>query len=153
MRKKLPVLLLVLIILLQAFVPAAYAASKNNAQSQTAYFCPSDATSKSAGKAPNVNTKIVNAPEVKAPNAIKSTEATNAWNNYLGSNTININPRTGLADPNRIFSADGTKSIRFGNHEMQSLGTPKGHFHYETWIYDAATDAMTITNTLQRIIP
>lgn len=50
MRKKLPILLLVLIILLQAFVPVAYAASKNDAQSQTAYFCPSDATSKGAGK-------------------------------------------------------------------------------------------------------
>lgn len=51
MRKKLPVLLLVLIILLQAFVPVAYAVSKNDAQSQTAYFCPSDATSKGTGKA------------------------------------------------------------------------------------------------------
>ncbi|MDI6619744.1 MAG: hypothetical protein QME45_14005 [Clostridiales bacterium] len=50
MRKKLPVLLLVLIILLQAFVPVAYAAPKNDAQSQTAYFCPSDATSEGAGK-------------------------------------------------------------------------------------------------------
>ena len=49
MRKKLPVLLLVLIILLQAFVPVAYAASKNEEQSQTAYFCPSDATSEGAG--------------------------------------------------------------------------------------------------------
>lgn len=50
MRKKLPVLLLVLIILMQAFTPVTYAASKNEEQSQTAYFCPSDATSEGAGK-------------------------------------------------------------------------------------------------------
>ena len=89
---------------------------------------------------------------MKAPNAIKSTKVTNVWDNYLGKNTTNIHPRTGVADPNRIFSADGIKSIRFGNHEMGSMGTPKGHFHYETWTYDAATDTMTVTNTLQRII-
>lgn len=51
MRKKLSVLLLVLIILMQAFAPVTFAASKNEAQSQTAYFCPSDATSKGTGKA------------------------------------------------------------------------------------------------------
>ncbi len=51
MRKKLPVLLLVLIILLQAFAPVTFAASKNEVQSQTVYFCPSDATSEGAGSA------------------------------------------------------------------------------------------------------
>jgi YD repeat-containing protein len=82
-----------------------------------------------------------------------TTDVTNAWDNYLGKNTTNINPITGAADPDRIFSADGTKSIRFGNHEMREMGTSKGHFHYETWTYDAVTDTMTVTNTLQRIIP
>lgn len=54
MRKKLSVLLLVLIILMQAFAPVTFAASKNEAQSQTAYFCPSDATSKGMNKGRNV---------------------------------------------------------------------------------------------------
>lgn len=102
-------------------------------------------------KTPNVNTKVINAPEVKAPNAIKSSEVTNRWNSYLGENTTNINPRTGQVDPNRIFSADGTKSVRFDSHEMNSMGTPKFHYHEETWTYDAVNDTMTVTNTLQRI--
>jgi hypothetical protein len=50
MRKKLPVLLIALIILLQAFTPAVFAASKNEVQSQTAYLCPLDPTSEGAGK-------------------------------------------------------------------------------------------------------
>jgi putative cell wall-binding protein len=50
MRRKLPVLILALIILLQAFTPAVFAASKNEVQSQTAYLCPFDPTSEGAGK-------------------------------------------------------------------------------------------------------
>ena len=106
---------------------------------------------KGTPKAPSTNTKVVNAPEVKAPNTIKSSDVTNSWDDFLGSNQTNINPRTGQLDPNRIFSADGTRSIRFGNHEMSSMGTPKSHYHIETWTCDAATDTMTVTNTLQRI--
>ncbi|WP_339061080.1 hypothetical protein [Tepidibacillus marianensis] len=49
MHKKLPVLILALIILLQAFTPAVFAASKNEVQSQTAYLCPFDPTSEGAG--------------------------------------------------------------------------------------------------------
>ena len=41
-------------------------------------------------------------------------DVTNYWDDYLGSNQTNIHPRTGLVDNDRIFSADGTKSIRFG---------------------------------------
>lgn len=50
MRKKLPVLLLALTILVQVFIPAVYAASKNEEQFQTAYFCASDTTSEGAGQ-------------------------------------------------------------------------------------------------------
>lgn len=60
MRKKLPVLLLVLTILLQAFVPVAYAASKNEEQSQTAYFCLSDATSEGAGSTGRTEANTLN---------------------------------------------------------------------------------------------
>jgi hypothetical protein len=51
MRRKLPVLILALIILLQAFVPAVYAASENEAISSNVYLCPFDTTSEGAGNA------------------------------------------------------------------------------------------------------
>lgn len=51
MRRKLPVLLLALIILLQAFVPAVYAASENEAISSNIYLCPFDATPEGAAEA------------------------------------------------------------------------------------------------------
>ncbi len=107
--------------------------------------------SKGASKTPSINTKVINTPEIKAPNAIKSSQVTQRWDEYLGPNTTNINPRTGKVDPNRIFSSDGTKSVRFDSHEMNSMGTPKFHYHEETWTYDPINDTMTVTNTLQRI--
>ena len=64
-----------------------------------------------------------------------------------------LNPRTGVPGLNRIFSADGTRAIRLGTHEMSSLGTPKGHFHMETWTDDAVNDLFHVTNTLQKITP
>lgn len=106
---------------------------------------------KGTPKAPSASTKVINTPEVKAPNAIKSSDVIKSCDDYLGPNQTNINPRTGQVDLNRIFSEDGTRSIRFGSHEMNSMGTPKGHYHIETWTYDPVTDTMTVTNILQRI--
>ena len=100
---------------------------------------------------PSESTKTITDPEVKNPNTIKYSDATDAWDSYLGKNQTNINPRTGLPDNNRLFSSDGTRSIRFSKHEMDSIGTTKAHFHYETWSYDSQNDIMTITNTLQRM--
>lgn len=91
------------------------------------------------------------APEVKSSVVMKYSETTDAWDDYLGVDTTDINPRTGLQDADRIFSADGTRSVRFAPHEMNSIGTPKAHFHYETWNYDAANDIMNVTNCLQRM--
>ena len=51
MRKKLPIFILALIILLQACFPAVYASSKNEATGSYASFCSFDTTSKGAGKA------------------------------------------------------------------------------------------------------
>ena len=105
-----------------------------------------------SGNVPNANTKVVTV-ETKAPNAMKASNATQAWDDFLGPNQTNINPMTGQPSADRIFSANGTNSIRFSSHEMNSMGTPKGHFHFETWSYNPATDTMTINNVLQRIIP
>jgi hypothetical protein len=91
--------------------------------------------------------------DTKAPTAMKASKVTQAWDDFLGPNQTSINPVTGQASADRVFSADGTRSIRFGSHEMNSLGTPKGHFHFENWVYNSATDTMTINNELQRIIP
>jgi len=51
MRKKLPILLLAIVFLLQVFIPAVYAASRNEAVASSASFCPFDTTSEGAGKA------------------------------------------------------------------------------------------------------
>ena len=100
---------------------------------------------------PSANTQVVRHPEIKSPNQVKKSDVTNYWDDYLGSNQTNIHPRTGLVDNDRIFSADGTKSIRFGNHEMDSMGTTKFHFHLEEWKYDPVNDVMEYFNTLVRI--
>ena len=107
----------------------------------------------SALKIPSANTKVVMVPETKASYPMKSSEVVGAWNRFLGPNTSNIHPRTGQSDPDRIFSEFGTRAIRFGNHEMGGIGTPKGHFHFETWTFDPINDVFYVTNMLQRIIP
>ncbi len=89
--------------------------------------------------------------EVKLPNQIKAEQAIDAWDNYLGPNQTSFNKYTGQFEADRIFSADGKKSIRFGNHEMNSIGTRKAHFHYEEWVYDAGQRVVTVSNRLQRL--
>ena len=49
MKRKLPVLILAVIILLQAFSPAVFAVLKNEAESKTASYCSLDLTSEGAG--------------------------------------------------------------------------------------------------------
>ena len=89
--------------------------------------------------------------EIKLPNQIKASDAVDAWDNYLGPNQTSYNKFTGTTEVDRIFSADGTKSIRFGNHEMRSVGTAKAHFHYEKWIFDSECNIVYVENMLQRL--
>jgi hypothetical protein len=49
--------------------------------------------------------------------AVRQKDVLNDWNNFLGPDQTNIDPRDGLPDPDRIWSADGKRSIRFGDHE------------------------------------
>jgi len=51
MRKKLPILLLTIVFLLQAFIPAVYAASKNEAVASSVSICQFDTSSEGAGGA------------------------------------------------------------------------------------------------------
>lgn len=50
MRRKLPIFILAIVFLLQAFVPAVYASSENKAISSSVYLCPFDPTPEGAGK-------------------------------------------------------------------------------------------------------
>ncbi|WP_339061077.1 colicin E5-related ribonuclease [Tepidibacillus marianensis] len=109
MRKKLPVLLLVLIILLQAFVPVAYAVSKNDAQSQTAYFCPSDATSKGAGNGLKFGNTTKSAQKLANQMSKRGWSETtvrdtvdNAFTTRSSTNLANNNPATAY------FNKDGS---------------------------------------------
>lgn len=106
---------------------------------------------KLSGNIPSSNTKVIRNSEVKSNRQVKCSQVTDVWDDYLGPNQTNIHPIKKIADPDRIFSADGTRSIRFGKHEMNSFGTNKAHFHQERWIYDSTTDVMNYHNTLIRI--
>jgi hypothetical protein len=88
-------------------------------------------TVKGTGKIPTSNTKVIELPEKTAPRPVKPQDATKKWEEFLGEGEYsNIHPIKGTPDPNRIFSADGKRSIRFGNHEMGSKPT-KHHYHEE----------------------
>ena len=73
------------------------------------------------------------------------------WDEFLGPNQTSFNKFTGEYDPDRIFSADGNRSIRLANHEMDSFGTPNAHFHFEEWFYGSNSNDVIIYNQLQRI--
>lgn len=89
--------------------------------------------------------------EVKLPTQIKMNESVDMWDDFLGPNQTSFNKYTGKHDMDRIFSADGTRSIRFSSHEMNSLSTTKAHFHYEEWIYGPENNVVIIYNQLQRV--
>lgn len=134
--------------------PSGYKYNKNQGNLNSCVTTKSAAENSKSGSnthVPSANTQVVRHPEIKSPNQVKMSDVTNYWDDYLGSNQTNIHPRTGLVDNDRIFSADGTKSIRFGNHEMDSMGTTKFHFHLEEWKYDPVNDVMEYFNTLVRI--
>ena len=89
--------------------------------------------------------------EIKSPKPVKPTGAVDEWEKFLGQGPYsNTHPRTGVPDPDRIVSADGNRSIRYGDHEMNSPPN-KHHYHEETWVYDAIRDVMDVFNTLVRV--
>ena len=89
--------------------------------------------------------------ETYAPSPVKPQNAVDRWDDFLGEGPhSNIHPRTGQPDPNRIVSADGTRSIRYGNHEMNSSPT-RHHYHEETWSYDPVRHVMNLDNVIVRV--
>jgi hypothetical protein len=62
----------------------------------------------------------------------------------------NNHPRTSIPDPDRLVSADGTRSIRYGTHEMG--GNPsKHHYHEERWMLELKGNVMNVENTVVRV--
>ena len=82
---------------------------------------------------------------MKSGKSVRSQNAVDDWDDFLGTNQTDINPFTGEKSADRIWSEDGNRSIRFGEHEMGSMGTTKSHYHKETWYDDY------VVNELQRI--
>lgn len=100
--------------------------------------------------APTPTRKVVEH-ETFDPKPLKPGEAARRWDDFLmGGPTTNVHPRLGTPDPNRIVSADGSLSIRFGPHEMGSSPT-KFHYHEETWSYEEATHTWMVHNTVKRV--
>ena len=108
-----------------------------------------DPTGRTAQANADEKTNLLN--DEKVYEGSKVSEVTNYWDNYLGTNQTSINPIKGTIDNDRIFSSDGSKSIRFGNHEMNELGSTKAHFHQESWVFDSLNNTVEYNNTLVRI--
>ncbi|MDQ3801737.1 MAG: hypothetical protein M3384_20120 [Acidobacteriota bacterium] len=71
--------------------------------------------------------------------------------NFLGDGPYtNKHPRIGEPDPDRLVSADGKRSIRYGDHEMNSPPT-KHHYHEETWTLDEVNNVMNVDNKVIRV--
>ncbi|MFC7443073.1 polymorphic toxin-type HINT domain-containing protein, partial [Laceyella putida] len=89
--------------------------------------------------------------ETYGPKPVKPKDATKKWEEFLGEGPYtNKHPRTGQPDPDRLVSKDGKRSIRYGNHEMNSKPT-KHHYHEETWTYDEINDVMNVDNVVIRV--
>ena len=83
--------------------------------------------------------------EVYSGKSVRPTNAVDDWDDFLGLDQTDVNPFTGEKSIDRIWSEDGTRSIRFDNHEMDGMGTRNFHYHKETWYDDY------VYNEVQRI--
>jgi hypothetical protein len=76
-----------------------------------------------------------------------------AWISFLGPGPYsNKHPRTGVAAAGRLVSADGKRSIRYGDHEQNPAKSkpPDHHYHEETWTWDNVS-AVVVTNMVQKV--
>ncbi len=82
--------------------------------------------------------------ETRSGTAVTDRRAVDDWDDFLGPDQTGIDPRDGLPDPDRIWSGDGRRSIRYGPHEMGSRPN-RQHYHRETWSEEG------VRNELQRV--
>ncbi len=89
--------------------------------------------------------------ETISPKPLRPEHMKSEQEKFLGPGPYsNKHPRTGQPDPDRVVSADGKRSIRYGNHEKN--GPPsKHHYHEETWTYDPDNNVMNVDNTVRRV--
>lgn len=74
---------------------------------------------------------------VTAPNVVTVVAR---WNAFLNNAPFhNLHPRMGVADAERLVSADGQRSIRYANHERNSPANLH-HFHEENWTLNGANE-------------
>ncbi len=89
--------------------------------------------------------------ETYASSRVKPEDVVAQWKAFLGSEPYgNIHPRTGSADPERLVSNDGKRTIRYGSHERTSKPN-KHHYHEETWTYDAVNNKLNVDNLVRRV--
>ena len=89
--------------------------------------------------------------ETTSPTPVNSRDATDKWDEFLGPGPhSNTHPRTGLPDKDRIVSSDGRRSVRYGDHEMNSSPN-KHHYHEETWTHDPVNNITNVDNKIVRI--
>jgi len=55
-----------------------------------------------------------------------------------------------MPEPDRIVSADGKRSIRYGNHEMDSKPT-KHHYHEELSTLEPINNVMSVDNLVVKV--
>lgn len=98
------------------------------------------------------STEVIPMQEVKSPNPVKAKDVISRWDQFLGGGTYtDIHPVKGIHDCDRIVSEDGTRSVRFTESEMKSMGKKSFHYHEEEWVYDPIMDTMKVYNKLRRI--
>jgi hypothetical protein len=98
-------------------------------------------------------TKVVPLEEVVTKFQLKAENSTKRWEEFLGAGPYNnIHPVYGTSEVDRLYSADGTRSIRFTKHEMNSLNKTRAHYHEELWVYNEPTDTMYLHNISQRLV-
>ncbi|MGF6556143.1 RHS repeat-associated protein [Pseudomonas sp. S30_BP2TU TE3576] len=89
--------------------------------------------------------------EVYANKPVKPQDAINKWEEFLGEGPYtNNHPRTSIPDNDRLVSADGTRSIRYGAHEMGS-NPSKHHYHEEKWMLELKGNVMNVESTVVRV--
>lgn len=103
-----------------------------------------------ANTTPFLGKESGNYPESAGGN-VKPEKVEDKWKAFLGGAPYGKkHPRTGVDDPERITSTDGTKTIRYGNHERTSTDN-KHHYHDESWTLNGGTDKVDVDNKIKRV--
>lgn len=131
---------------------ARYVALRNSLVQELATLATSDAWAPNrpawmgAGLPGHEGSEVIGASVGATLDAVRS-----QWLAFLGPGGLNQrHPRTGAIDSTRLISADGQRSIRYGNHERNSAPN-QHHFHQETWTHQSESNTISVANVLRRV--